>query len=631
MSFASYLLLNGDPSMLGMIAAIIALLSIPLLIILHYDIQRALWILIPNCKNPFSINDARKDHQLPVKCNEKTVQDSFSIEKVPEKLDAIIIGSGIGGLSVAAILTRAGKRVLVLEQHPFGKVGGCSQTHMDTGYEFDAGIHYVGEMNEDNPSISKILLDQITDCKIKWNPLSDNYDTVHIANTSGQKSFDIYSNPARFMRHLISQFPDEEQAIKQYFKMVKDVRSGVMMFGLVKLLPQWLVKLLCWTRLIYWTKFFALGELSLQEVLNKLTNNEVLKTVLAYNFGSYGTIPRDTSFAMHALLSDHFAHGGYYPEGGGSEIAYHIIPVIEKGGGRVLVNSNVTNILFDDDGKKVTGVIVEHGKGKTKTRSNIRAPIVISNARIINTYSKLLPPEIQEKYQLGSDLEQVKNGMGAMALFIGLKCSHEELGVKVANNTWAFTDPDINDSFTRYVNGTTDDAEQNGMPVIFISFPSTKDPSWEERYPGKTTCVVFALAPFKWFEEWGNYSNLKDREGYRNLKEVLGRKLWSQVLEIYPQLEDKLELFNVATPLTYNSYIASPKGEICGCDHNKKRFSPITAARMRPETPIPGLYLTGQDIFTCGFSGAIMSGLMTSTAILKRNLLRDLQNIKKNL
>ena len=153
MGFASYLLLYGDPSMLGMIAAIIALLSIPLLIILHYDIQRALWILIPNCKNPFSINDARKDHQLPVKCNEKTVQDSFSIEKVPEKLDAIIIGSGIGGLTVAAVLSRAGKRVLVLEQHPYGKVGGCSQTHMDTGYEFDAGIHYVGEMNEDNPSI----------------------------------------------------------------------------------------------------------------------------------------------------------------------------------------------------------------------------------------------------------------------------------------------------------------------------------------------------------------------------------------------------------------------------------------------------------------------------------------------
>ena len=130
----------------------------------------------------------------------------------------------------------------------------------------------------------------------------------------------------------------------------------------------------------------------------------------------------------------------------GSEIAYHIIPITEKGGGRMLVNAKVTKILFDDDGKKVTGVIVEYCKGKTKTQE-INAPIVISDAGIINTYSKLLPPEIQEKYQLSSDLEQVKNGMRAMALFIGLKCSHEKLGMKVANNTWAFTDPDINDSF----------------------------------------------------------------------------------------------------------------------------------------------------------------------------------------
>ena len=226
-------------------------------------------------------------------------------------------------------------------------------------------------MSNDKPSASKILLDQISDCQIRWHQLSDNYDTVNIANLNGQRRFHIYSNPDRFVQSLTQYFPNEEQAIKKYLHMVKDVRLGSKMFGRVKLLPLWLVKVLSWTRLMYCTKFYELSKLSLQEVLDELTENEVLKAVLAYNFGSYGTLPKDTSFVMHALLTDHFAHGSYYPVGGGSEIAFHIIPVIEKAGGRVLTKAPVTDILFDDSNTKVTGVTVKFGKHS----AHVMAPI----------------------------------------------------------------------------------------------------------------------------------------------------------------------------------------------------------------------------------------------------------------
>lgn len=62
---------------------------------------------------------------------------AFVQSKVPQNLDAIVIGSGIGGLSIAAILAKAGKRVLVLEQ--YGKAGGCTHTFGKKGYEFDIG------------------------------------------------------------------------------------------------------------------------------------------------------------------------------------------------------------------------------------------------------------------------------------------------------------------------------------------------------------------------------------------------------------------------------------------------------------------------------------------------------------
>ena len=620
--------LDEEVNMLEMIV-VSSLFLLCLFAIFALAIKRSLWIFSPKSKNPFSIDDARKELQPLVKDREKrdkVLKQSFSTEKIPENLDAIVIGSGIGGLTVAAVLSRAGKRVLVLEQHD--QAGGCCHTYIEKGFEFDVGIHYVGGMSDDKPSTSKILLDQISDCQIKWHPLSDNFDTVKIGNLNGsQKSFDIYANPDRFVRYLTVYFPGEEKAIKKYLKMVKDVRSGVTMFGLVKLLPQWLVRILSWTRLIYYTKFYELSELSLQDVLNEVTDNELLKTVLAYNFGDYGTLPKDTSFVMHALLTDHFMNGSYYPVGGASEIAFHIIPVIERGGGRVLVRAPVTNILFDDNNTRVTGVTVKRGNQLVE----VRAPLVISDAGMMNTYNKLLPREVVEKYQLGANLKQVQNGVGALSLFVGLKGGHEELEVKMASNIWAFTDYDINDTIAKYVNGTPEDAEEKGVPLLFISFPSTKDPTWEERYPGKTTCVVITLTPFEWFKTWEENKVLHRGQDYDSLKTVLGKRIWSQVLEMYPQLEDKVEYFEVGTPLSNQFYIASPKGEIYGCDHNKERFSPITTAMMRPDTPIPGLYLTGQDVSTCGLSGAMQGGIMTSTVILKRNLMEDLVAIRKKL
>ena len=73
----------------------------------------------------------RKPYQHDQKKRDAVLKQAFSLDKVPDHLDAIIIGSGIGGMTTGAIMAKAGKRVLILEQHD--QAGGCCHSFIDKG------------------------------------------------------------------------------------------------------------------------------------------------------------------------------------------------------------------------------------------------------------------------------------------------------------------------------------------------------------------------------------------------------------------------------------------------------------------------------------------------------------------
>ena len=118
---------------------------------------------------------------------------------------------------------------------------------------------------------------------------------------------------------------------------------------------------------------------------------------------------------------------------------------------------------------------------------------------------------------------------------------------------------------------------------------------------------------------------------YIQIKNSVAHQMIKQACELFPQMEDKIDLIEIGTPITNKHYIGSPHGEIYGLDHDYQRMSPWMMALTRPETDIPGLYITGQDALLCGFTGALFGGLLCASTLLKRNVMQDLENLHAKL
>ncbi|XP_076820547.1 all-trans-retinol 13,14-reductase-like [Clavelina lepadiformis] len=557
----------------------------------------------------------------------KVLKRAFSLDKVPQDLDAIIVGSGMGSLTSAGFMARSGKKVLVLEQHD--RVGGCTHTYKHKGCEYDIGIHYVGNMEPG--SLNRCLLDFLTDSQLDWVELDSVFDTVVINKSETEaKQYPCTKGAKNFQKQLLQLFPGEAKAIDQYFRLLHKCRSASTVFVIIKMLPIFLLKALIFLKLhkIFFPGFNYLTRRSVKDILDNLTTNKDLKAVLAYPWGDYGVFPSESCFLMHGMLLNHMLRtGGFYPKGGASEIAYQMIPGILRAGGEVLTRAQVGEILIENG--KACGVKVFLKKSKSPP-CEIRAPIVISGAGIYNTYQTMMPKYISEKYQVMKNLDWLKPGLTCLQIMVGLNGTKEELNLP-AKNFWIFSSDDPNTEAQEYLSMTKADAANSPIPLLFASFPSAKDPTWKDRFPGKSTCVVVTFSSLSWFEEWKDADVKKRGAVYNNLKSSFVNQAWKQVLVHFPHLEDKVESLEGGTPLSHMHYLNSMHGEIYGAHHNMERFYFENAAKLSAGTPIPDLYLTGQDIFTCGFIGAAFSGLITASKVLNRFIILDLINHVKDV
>lgn len=523
-----------------------------------------------------------------------------------ESWDAIVIGSGLGGLSTAAYLCASGRRTLVLESHYVA--GGNSQVfrrkHQGQEYEFDVGVHYVGECGRDG-MITAILGGLGLAERVVFRALdSDGYSTLHFPDLS----FRVPFGWDRYRARLLETFPHEREALTAVLDLMQDVSKAGFRMQRGQLDPSQLATEA--PTFLQWglrpvTELFAAHHLSDQAA-----------AVILGEQGCYAVRPSDTPVVVAAGIADHFLRGAYYPVGGGQVIAGRLIEAIRAYGGEVRTQSPVQRIRIENG--RVKGVVT--GK-KNRRAEEIDAPIVVSNADLKRTFSELVgdehwAPETMER------IRSLKMAVPLFCIYLGLDVDLAARGMPNSNH-FIWGDYDIEAIYDEL-----DAGQFTSKAMCYLTAASLKDPESRHLAPeGYTNLQIMTLVPRE-YGVWnvdkgpadgGRYH--RDPE-YRKRKSQLVEQLIDTAQQVIPDLREHIAWKEAATPVSQERFTRSTGGTSYGIEMSCSQAGPL---RVGPRTEIEGLFLCGASTPSGpGISGVLRGGVEAAGQVLETDLLKPI-------
>jgi len=526
-----------------------------------------------------------------------------SMKNEREQWDAIVIGSGLGGLCTAAYLCASGKRTLVLEAHYVA--GGNSQVfrrkHKGQEYEFDVGIHYIGECGRDGVITAALNGLGLAE-RVVFRPLdSDGYSTLHFPDVT----FRVPFGWDRYRARLHETFPDEREALEGVLDVMQDIsatghrlrRNEFAMSDVMTEAPdflQWGLRPI--------TDLFSEKKLSAQAA-----------AVILGEQGCYAVRPSDTPVVMAAGLADHFLRGAYYPVGGGQVIAGRLIEAIRAYGGEVRTQSPVHNIRIE--GGRVVGVLA--GK-KNRTPKEIDAPIVVSNADVKRTFAELVGQEHWAPETI-EHVRSLKMSIPLFCVYLGLDVDLAARGMPNSNH-FIWGDYDIEGVYDEL-----DAGRLTSKAMCYLTAASLKDPESRHLAPeGHTNLQIMTLAPREydvWHVERGpaEGGHYHRDPAYRKSKADLVDQLIETSQQVIPDLREHIVWKEAATPVSQERFTRSTGGTSYGIEMSCSQAGPL---RMGPRTEIEGLFLCGASTPSGpGIAGVMSSGIQTAGEVLETDLM----------
>jgi phytoene dehydrogenase-like protein len=515
-----------------------------------------------------------------------------------DRYDAVVVGAGMGGLTTAALLSRRGLSVLVLDRHYVA--GGNGTVFKRRGYEFDVGLHYVGDCGPDG--LVPRILRAAGAGDVRFRELDpDGFDTYRFPDFE----FRVPRGLDAFRDRLLACFPAEARGIERYVRMLRRLWRLTQIDGplaAVRTLPGALPAL-------RW------AGATLDAFLTTCTRDSRLRAVLAGQHLTYAQPPSRVALPVHALVAMHYFQGAYYPEGGGQVMADRLAAAIEARGGKILLRARARRILVE--GGRVTGVELEQSH---LGRRVVRTPIVVSNADIKRTFTELVAADaLRPRTVAAAHGWEMSPALGVV--YLGVRRDLRAAGL-ANSNYWVFPGYDLERPYAAARAGAFDPE-----PICYLSLTSMKDPQNPRiAPPGVANLQLMTIVPSR-PEAWGTTAaevqdgRYRRSEGYQWAKRQLAERLLDQAERVLPGIRRDVVYQEVATPMTHIRFTGSTGGTSYGLALTPAQF---LHHRPGPRTEIAGLYLCGASVRTGhGILGVMMSGLFAAAAIVGPRLVPE--------
>lgn len=483
-----------------------------------------------------------------------------------ENADVIVIGGGFAGLTCALTLVKTGKRVLVLEKEPVP--GGAFQSFRRRGHLLETGFHYVGGVGESEVMRPLITFFGLED--LPWQRLDNEFLEMHRHG----KTFAFQSGYDHFAKAIAKEFPDEKPAIDEFVRVMRDINEHIY----ETVLPgkeSRMSKLMAVSAKTYLESHFRSPE------LRDILCGQSLTTELTDELPLYSFVQSLNSFIQ----------GAYRLKGGGETLINRLVENLLAAGGELLTRKTVSGFTLGENGN-VSAVRCTDG-------SEYTADIFISTLHPAQTMA-LIPECPQIRGVARRRLQRLQNTVGMFTVQLALKPGtvpyrNRSISILESDDLW----------HTPY---GPDDPVRN----MLISYNVPAE--------GIFATVIDLLTPMSWdaVSEWAESSVGHRPEAYKDFKRHKAKKCIDLAMHYIPELQDNIEEYWTSTPLTYRDYTGIPQGSAFGV---RKSCTNLIGTVTSPATPIPNLFLSGQNLMLHGMLGTAMSSLLTCNIVCGRNLL----------